>query len=210
MNDPSDHAKALASKNKRLGIKLGIGVVAMFGFAYLMVPLYSLVCKQTGINGKVYQAKEDPHVKIDYSRTIHVVFSSSVHGGLHMAFKPLIRQITIHPGETKEIYFFSQNKTGRFITVQAVPSITPGEAAKYLKKTQCFCFTQQSFVKNEKVDMPVIFHLDPDIPKYIQSISLNYTMFDADRFNKHQPQLQKGWIHLEKTPAKAVEKVTKK
>ena len=197
MSDVESISNSLKNKNRRLSIKIGIGVVCMFGFAYLMVPLYSLVCKQTGINGKVYQAKVDPNLRIDYSREVSVVFSAAVHGHLHMQFKPLIKHITIHPGETKEVYFFSENDTGRFITVQAVPSITPGEAAKYIKKTQCFCFTQQSFVKNEEVDMPVIFHIDPNIPKYITSITLNYTMFDADRFNKHKPQLQRGWIHLE-------------
>lgn len=197
MSDPESPSDSLKDKNRRLSIKIGVGVVCMFGFAYLMVPLYSLVCKQTGINGKVYQAKVDPNLKIDYSREVTVIFSAAVHGHLNMQFKPLVRRISMHPGETKEVYFFSENDTGRFITVQAVPSITPGEAAKYIKKTQCFCFTQQSFVKNEKVDMPVIFHIDPDVPKYITSITLNYTMFDADRFNKHKPQLQRDWIHLE-------------
>ena len=41
-----------ARKNKVLLIKLSLGVLFMFGFAYMLVPLYSLVCKQWGINGK--------------------------------------------------------------------------------------------------------------------------------------------------------------
>ncbi|EKD91705.1 MAG: Cytochrome c oxidase, assembly transmembrane protein CoxG [uncultured bacterium] len=188
----------LKLKNKRLIRKIIIGVLFMFGFCYLMVPLYSLVCKQAGINGRGnFRATDDPTIKIDKSRTIQVEFSTMIHGNLAMQFRPLIRRINIHPGETKEVYFFAENDTGKRITVQAVPSIAPGEAAKYLKKTECFCFTQQSFFKGEKADMPVIFRIDPDVPKEVKFVVLNYTMFDAMQFlKKNQKQLTKNRIEL--------------
>ena len=63
--------------------------------------------------------------------------------------------------------------------VQAIPSVTPGIAAKYLKKTECFCFTQQTLGGHEAMDMPLLFHLDPALPKYIKTVTLSYTLFDV-------------------------------
>lgn len=187
-----------ANNNKRLLIKLGFGVLFMFGFAYMLVPLYTLVCKQWGINGKgsavAVQAPKD--LRVDEGRTIEVGFSTTVHGNMSFVFKSLERKVRIHPGETKLVYFFAQNNLGHDITVQAIPSITPDEAAKYLKKTQCFCFTQQYFYDGEKADMPVYFYVDPKLPKEIKEITLSYTLFDATQYKKKGPHFTQGRIHV--------------
>ena len=184
-------------KNKRLLIKLLIGVACMFGFAYLLVPLYSLVCKQVGINGRSATRDKVEHVAVDKSRTMRMEFSTVIHGDLRFKFYPLQHHIDIHPGATNQVYFYAENDTGHKITVQAVPSIAPGEDAKYLKKTQCFCFTQQTFKPGEKVDMPVIFHVEPDIPKDVEFLVLNYTLFDASKFvKKQQKHFTKGRIEF--------------
>lgn len=182
--------------HKRLTLKLLIGVVAMFGFAYALVPLYSLVCKQVGINGRSSTKDAAGSGLIDTSRNITVRFITTIHGALPFQFRPLVKTITLHPGETRQVYFYAENDTGKMITVQAVPSIAPGEAAKYLKKTECFCFTQQTFAKGEKVDMPVIFHIDPEIPKDITYLTLNYTMFNATKFIKKQKHFTTGRIEI--------------
>ncbi len=187
----------LNGKNKRLIIKLGVGVVFMFGFCYLLVPLYNLVCKQTGINGR--SSTRDAvaaHAVIDQSRSVDVTFTTTIHGDLPFQFKPLIRHIRLHPGETQQVYFFIENDAGHDMTVQAIPSIAPGLAAKYLKKTECFCFTQQTLVKSERADMPVIFRIDPELPEDITYLTLNYTLFDATRYLKDVPHFTKGRIDL--------------
>ncbi|MHA7840395.1 MAG: cytochrome c oxidase assembly protein [Gammaproteobacteria bacterium] len=187
-----------ARKNKVLLIKLSLGVLFMFGFAYMLVPLYSLVCKQWGINGKADTAvaQAPKNLTVDAERTIEVGFSTTVHGKMSFIFKPLERKVHIHPGETKLVYFFAQNNVGHDITVQAIPSITPDVAAKYLKKTQCFCFTQQYFYAGEKADMPVYFYVDPKLPKNIKEITLSYTLFDATQYKKKGPHFTQGRIHL--------------
>lgn len=187
-----------SKKNLRLTVILIIGVLAMFGFCYLMVPLYYIICKQTGINGKGanYASLITPGMAIDKSRTIKVEFASVIHGPLQFKFIPLHRQIEIHPGERKLIYFYAENQTGVGKTVQAIPSVTPIDAARFLKKTECFCFTQQYFNKNEKADMPVYFYLDPNLPKDIKEITLSYTLFDASGYEKKQPHFTKGRISL--------------
>ncbi|OAI49521.1 hypothetical protein AYO45_07005 [Gammaproteobacteria bacterium SCGC AG-212-F23] len=170
----------------------------MFGFCYMLIPLYELVCKKEGINGKGASSAAviQSGMTVDHSRVIKVDFSTSLHANLKFKFIPLERHITIHPGETKLIYFYAENQTGHEITAQAVPSITPSDAAKYLKKTQCFCFTQQYFFKKEKADMPVYFFIDPSVPKEIKEITLSYTLFDASAFPKKQARVTQGRIDL--------------
>ena len=188
----------LQKKHKKLTLILIAGIIFMFGFCYLLVPLYDLVCKQEGINGKGVRKAADvsPNMKVDLSRTVKVTFTTTLHGALGFKFIPLQRTVEVHPGEKKLIYFFADNQTGKGITVQAVPSITPIDAARFLKKTQCFCFTQQYFFKGEKADMPVYFFLEPELPKDIKEVTLSYTLFDASNFVKKQQQLSKGRIDL--------------
>jgi cytochrome c oxidase assembly protein subunit 11 len=164
----------------------------------MLVPLYELVCKQEGLNGRGSNTATafDPGMQIDKSRTIKVYFSTTLHGGLGFNFIPLQRMIEVHPGERKLIYFYAENKTGHEITVQAIPSITPSDAAKYLKKTECFCFTQQYFFDKEKADMPVYFFIEPSISKDIKEITLSYTLFDASAFVNKQQHSTKGRIEL--------------
>ena len=173
-------------------------VLLMFGFCYMLVPLYELVCKKEGINGKSANTASliRPSMKIDYSRTIQVRLLTTLHGALKFKFVSLQPMITIHPGEAKLVYFYAENTTGNEITVQAIPSITPIDAARFLKKTQCFCFTQQYFFNHEKADMPVYFFIDPDLPKNIKEITLSYTLFDASHFPKPQTSKGQGRIHL--------------
>lgn len=190
--------QTIQEKNKRLLVKLLIGVLFMFGFCYMLVPLYKLICQKEGINGKsvLSATTYDKNTKIDYSRTISVDFTTTLHGNLNFKFIPLSRHIDIHPGERKLIYFYAENHTGQGITVQAIPSITPMDAARFLKKTQCFCFTQQYFFSKEKADMPVYFFVEPDVPKNIKEITLSYTLFDATGFVKKQEHYTKGRIEL--------------
>lgn len=192
--DPKD----LQAKNKRLLKKLIFIAIAMFGFAYLMVPMYRLVCKQVGLNGQAdfSAAHLAPNMKVDTSRMIDVEFSTTVHGDLPFKFKPLIHHVKLHPGETKLVYFYAQNNSKSGMTVQAIPSITPDESAKHLKKTQCFCFTRQYFFSGEKADMPVYFYVDSDLPKDINDITLSYTLFNAKGFAKKGEQFSKGRIDL--------------
>lgn len=127
-------------KNKRLTLILAGGVILMFGFCYLLVPLFDIVCKQFGLNGKGGNSAAVivPGMQVDKTRTIKVTFTTAVHGDLKFKFVPLQRHIEIHPGETKLVYFFAENQTGNEMTAQAVPSITPNDAARFLKKDGMF------------------------------------------------------------------------
>lgn len=192
--------QALENKNKKLLLKLGLGAVFMFGFCFMLVPIYTLVCKQAGLNGKIYQDGATPlptgPTFVDTSRDSIIHFTTATEQALGVEFKPMVSKIDIHPGANKEVFFLAKNNTGHDITVQAIPSIAPGICAKYLQKTQCFCFTQQTLLKNEKALMPVIFHIDPEAPKDCDNVALSYTMYDATKYLKNVPHFTKGRIDL--------------
>ena len=184
--------------HKRLLIVLVSFVLFMCVFTYLLVPIFTFVCKQVGINGKNGLSATPAAIGMtaDQTRTIKVQFTSVLHGNFKFQFKPMEPEITIHPGERRTIYFYAENDTGVGKTVQAVPSITPIDAARFLKKIECFCFTQQHFDKNEKAKMFVNFYIDPDISKDIKEITLAYTLFDATGYEGKIKPATKGRIKL--------------
>ncbi len=167
-----------AKKLKRLLFWLSLVVVLMFGFTYALVPLYNVICKQLGVNGKTANYSIANHSNVDNSRTIKVEFLTTLNEQLPWSFKALTRSIEVHPGEDAKLSFFAQNNSDHPMTVQAIPSVTPGLAAKYLKKTQCFCFTQQTLAAHASMEMPVIFHLDNALPHDIHELTLSYTLFE--------------------------------
>lgn len=75
--------------------------------------------------------------------------------------------------------YLVENPTAQFIVGQAVPSVSPGQAALYLHKIECFCFTQQQLAAGKNMLMPVQFYVDPALPAQFSTITLNYTLYDV-------------------------------
>jgi cytochrome c oxidase assembly protein subunit 11 len=154
-------------------------VFSMFGFGFAMIPLYNTLCKSLGINGKTDKKSYSKSDDIDLSRSIRVEFMTNNNNYLAWDFYPRLHRLQLHPGENILIYFEAKNNSGKRMTVQAIPSVSPGVAAKHLKKTECFCFTQQTFSSGQHRAMPVLFHLDTQLPSDINTITLAYTLFDV-------------------------------
>ena len=172
----------MAVKNHaKLMVLLTAIVLGMFGFGFALVPIYNSLCKTLGINGKTNPepiAYDVRSAKIA-TREVLVEFVATNNGGVPWAFYPKTRKLKVHPGEIAKLAFYAENTTNHRMTVQAIPSVTPGIAAKYLKKTECFCFTQQTLNGHEAMDMPLLFHLDTDLPTNVKTITLAYTLFDV-------------------------------
>jgi len=173
-----------AHSNRRLLIKLLITVMVMFLFGYALVPIYNVVCSAWGVNGKTGGAVEyeasDAH--IDTTRTVTVEFLATNNDKMVWKFQPNTKKIQMHPGEMKYVSYYAENPTDKYMVSQAIPSVTPGIAAKYLLKTECFCFTQQPLEAHGVADLPLLFHVDRDLPKNIETITLSYTLFDVTEF----------------------------
>lgn len=168
--------------NKRLLFQLSLAVVGMFGFGFALVPLYDVLCDITGINGK-NSAMLTESSKIDYGvdaqRTVTVQFVTTVNQGMPWAFEAVDQKVRVHPGELTTVRFRARNESGRDMIGQAVPSVRPSDAAGYLRKTECFCFSRQPLAANEARTMPMRFVIDPELPDYVETVNLSYTFFDA-------------------------------
>lgn len=160
--------------------KLVFVVVGMFGFGFALVPLYDVFCDITGLNGKTNtQAAAYLVDGIDKNRTVRVQFISRTAQGIPWQFKPMVNEITVHPGEMKQVKFYAKNNSTQPIVGQAVPSVSPGLAANYFQKIECFCFNHQPLSGQEEVEMGLQFYVDPALPSDISTLTLSYTLYDV-------------------------------
>lgn len=170
------------SLNRKMVLKLVAMTLGMFGFGYLLVPMYNVFCDITGIGGKTSdKAAEVVETKPDIERTIRLEFVTSVNANGPWEFHPDTSSMTVHPGQLYKTTFWARNRREEEVVGRAVPSVAPGEAAKYLSKTECFCFTEQAFGPGEGRHMPVVFIIDPDLPDYVDTMTLSYTFFDQHK-----------------------------
>ena len=175
--------------NARTVKKSLLVVIGMFGFGFALVPLYSIICDVFGLNGrfidlqKTEQAEYIANVerRKDISRKVKIEFLTTTGRELDWEFRAMQNTIEVHPGEVNEVMFYAKNLTNRKVVAQAVPSVSPGNAAKYFSKMECFCFTNQTFEPGEAREMPLRFYVDPNLPKRVTTLSLGYTFFDTNR-----------------------------
>lgn len=166
--------------HRRLVLGLTLMFVGMFAFGFALVPLYRVVCRLTGLNGTGVETASEAYAgEVDTNRTVTVQFVATVNSRLPFAFRPDTGQMQVHLGELYGNTFFAGNDSGADVTAQAVATYAPGEAAKYVHKTQCFCFTQETFGPHESRHMPVRFYLDPAMPKDITTVTISYTYFNV-------------------------------
>ncbi|BCQ54504.1 cytochrome c oxidase assembly protein [Burkholderia gladioli] len=167
--------------NRAMLLKLVVVAALMFGFGFALVPIYRAICQVTGINNLVQRdvsAREARNTQVDMSRTISVELDANARGPL--GFRPEQRSLDVHPGEVMTVVYDVTNGQGRPVVAQAIPSYAPRQATEYFKKIECFCFTQQTLKANESRRMPVVFVIDPALPKDVKTITLSYTFFELN------------------------------
>ena len=169
----------VGKKNAKLVRMLAFVVLGMFGFGYALVPLYDVLCEVTGLNGKVEStAVKEVNYEVDKSREITVEFMTALNEATPMVFRSEINKLKVHPGEYVTVNFYAENKTDKVMVARAIPSISPGAVAEFFKKTECFCFSEQTFKAREGRTMPVRFVISPELPGQYKTITLAYTFFD--------------------------------
>jgi cytochrome c oxidase assembly protein subunit 11 len=165
--------------HRSLALKLIAIALGSFAFGYALVPFYNVLCAITGLGDQTALARRAVAVeKPDLNRTITVDFMAELPTIGSWTFHPLVRSIQIHPGKLYSAEYFAQNLTGHATVAQAVPNISPSKAAAYFHKTECFCFSPQRFAKDEGKTMPVRFIVDPQLPTYLDRITLSYMFYD--------------------------------
>ena len=156
-----------------------VGVVlVMFGFGYGLVPLYEVMCRITGQNN-LGNADKVQNTQVDLTRSVTVEFDANAHN-IPWQFRPTQASIKVHPGEMVQTVFEVHNNKDFAVSGQAIPSYGPTFVAQYFKKLECFCFTRQTLAAGESRRMPVVFLVDPALPKEVNTITLSYTFFEVE------------------------------
>jgi len=177
MSDAHLHLKP-DNANYTLLLKFALIAVIMFAFGYLLVPFYEQICKTTGLRD-IDAPDEVGNTQIDTTRTVRLELDANV-SKLPWEFRPQTPIVDIHPGQLMNLLYEVENTSDRPMTGQAVPSYGPRLAGLYFKKLECVCFTKQSFAPHEKRRMPVVFVVDPKLPKDVNTITLSYTFFEVE------------------------------
>lgn len=183
----------LLRANRRMLSKLVVVVVAMFGFGYALVPLYRSICEALGINvlslsdqrsaGGSWTtagrgaAPPGGNTQIDVHRSITVEFDANARGPWE--FKPAQRSVQVHPGEMTTVMYAFRNVQKRTMVAQAIPSYAPVQAGPHFTKVECFCFNEWTLAPGESKTWPVVFVIDPRLPKDVTTITLSYTFFEV-------------------------------
>ena len=160
-------------------------VGGMVGLSFASVPLYRLFCQATGLGGTTQRSAAAPATRA--VAVVTVRFNAETAPDLGWEFRPLQSEVTVHPGEERQVFYRAVNKTTAPTTGSASYNVTPAKAGIYFDKLQCFCFSEQHLAAGESADMGVVFFVDPDIltdpnTSEVRTITLSYTMFRA-----HQP-----------------------
>ena len=152
----------------------------MLGLVAYSPQLYRLFCGATGLGGTTQRVNDD--TASIAKRMVTVQFDSNVEPGLPWRFAPEQRAVKVHLGEQKLVYFSAENLSDQPIVGHATFNVTPLQTGIYFNKIQCFCFTEERLDPHQKIDMPVVFFVDPAFGKDselrgIDTITLGYTFF---------------------------------
>ncbi|HEX5092573.1 MAG TPA: cytochrome c oxidase assembly protein [Burkholderiales bacterium] len=165
--------------NRRLLVRLSVIAAAMFGFGYALVPFYFAICQALGVNEFLKpDTQAAANTQVDETRTVTVEFDANVHGA-PMHFRPVVGHLRVHPGQLATVEYEIANVRGVPVTAQAIASYGPSLAAEHFHKLECFCFTQQTLAAGETRRMPLVFVVDPKLPKHVNTITLSYTFFEV-------------------------------
>jgi cytochrome c oxidase assembly protein subunit 11 len=167
------------AKTARILAIIGLFMLAL---AFAAVPLYRMFCEETGFGGTTQRAARAPGA---VAGQVKVEFDANVHPGLPWRFEPEQTYVDVAPGARTRILYSAQNLSAREITGQAVYNVSPDTVGKYFKKIQCFCFTEQTLKAGQKVDMPVVFFVDPAIKndpdtRKVPEITLSSTFYPVE------------------------------
>ena len=172
--------------NIRTAKKLIFICFSMFLFSFALIPLYNVICDVTGLNGNTSNLKEKVEAYTENVSTekLNIQFISHQPNGKKLVFKPSEFEMVVSTGKVYSTVYIATNNSDSTIIGQAVPSVSPNEASKYLKKIECFCFEEQTFEPGKVVSLPLYFAIDEKLPNRIKTITLSYSFFETLNVSK--------------------------
>jgi cytochrome c oxidase assembly protein Cox11 len=167
-------------KNLRVVAPCMVLIGIMLGLVAYSPTLYRLFCAATGFGGTTQRVLAGSETISD--RAVIVRFDANVAPELPWRFEPAQREIRVRLGEQKLVFFKAENLSDKTIVGHATFNVTPETTGIYFNKIQCFCFDDERLEAHEKVDMPVVFFVDPAMAadsetRGVETITLSYTFF---------------------------------
>lgn len=179
MSESAPATHGVVPANQLMLKKLLVVSALMFGFGFALVPFYEKICQVAGLRDVFRdEGAAVQNTQVDATRTVNIEFDANTQR-LAWTFKPLQPYVAVNPGAVTEVIYEIRNTLDRPVTGQAVPSYGPANAVEYFRKLECFCFRQQTLAAGEVRRMPVVFVVDPALPKDIGTITLSYTFFEV-------------------------------
>jgi len=171
---------SIRRRNLKVVVPAVIVIGVMLGLVAYSPTLYRLFCAATGFGGTTQRADSDAGAVSD--RIITVRFDSNVAPSLPWRFEPPQREVKVHLGEQQLVFFTAENLTDEPIAGHATFNVSPPTTGIFFNKIQCFCFDEERLNARQKVDMPVVFFVDPALAsdpetRQVDTITLSYTFF---------------------------------
>jgi cytochrome c oxidase assembly protein subunit 11 len=173
---------AIDPKTKTAAQAAGV-VLFMGAMAWASVPLYDWFCRVTGYGGATDVAEATDGRVLD--QTITVRFDASLERGMPWEFRPMQREMEIRIGEEGMAFYEAYNPTDKPVAGSASYNVAPFGAGGHFSKIACFCFEEQVLMPGERVEMPVVFFVEPSFvddaeASRSQHITLSYTFYQID------------------------------
>lgn len=169
-------------RRRALALVLGGLALCMVGLSFASVPLYRIFCQVTGFAGTTGRAAAGEELRLG-SREVTLRFNADTADGLPWDFWPDVTQVQLVTGTRYRATYWAHNRGKRPIVGTATFNVTPLRAGFFLKKIECFCFTEQKLMPGEKMAFTVDLFIDPSIEEEIDeglsSLTLSYTFFPA-------------------------------
>src|SRR5437764_7865454 len=98
--------------NRRNGttvVLLAAVVFGMVGLSFASVPLYRLFCQATGYGGTTQRADAASARIADAIVTVR--FDADIANDLAWEFRPLQREVQLHPGDPRDVFYRATNRS---------------------------------------------------------------------------------------------------
>lgn len=204
---PGASRQGKSPRRTRLTVYALVGLIGGMGALVATAqPMYRAFCQITGFGGTTQVADEaklaaliipveDTPAKA--ARYVTVRFDANTNAKLPWRFRPVQRELRVRIGEQVLAHFEATNISDKTIVGTATFNVTPYKTATYFNKIECFCFTEQVLHPGQTAQMPVIFYVDPEMLKDINTrnetaITLSYTFFaDKDQSAAKQAEAER-------------------
>jgi cytochrome c oxidase assembly protein subunit 11 len=175
--------RSTGRRHARVALACTAFVAVMVGAAFAAVPLYDLFCRVTGFDGTPSVARVEALPGLTPGeREVTIRFDANVANGLPWRFEPTVRTLDVRVGEVHEMTYVIENLSDEATVGTSVFNVTPFQGGGYFTKIQCFCFEAQPLAPGERMEVPVVFYVDPEFDedrsaKGVSVITLSYTFF---------------------------------